>query len=165
MAGLNAGVAPFLQAQGAAPNFLFLLALAFALDKENYDCFFIALMAGLFMDALAGLPPGSFSLPLLLMVFLASAAARQFLVMDASLKFLGLFLLPAQLVFNVGFVAVNFGLFKIGMTSDFIGWANFWRQFASSFLLNLVFIYPVYIAVVQLKIFIRKQILREYKAR
>ncbi len=165
LCGLNVGLAPYLRIYGQVPNFLFLIAVIWSVDKTDDDFWFFALFAGLFMDFSAGAWVGTFAIPLLLVCLAIRLLVQNYLVLELSLKYLAIVLFPAQLLFYFGSVGYAFVFYKLGLAAyppSASGWLGSW---VAGFLYNAALLYPMYIAAGYLKTFLGKYVVREYKVR
>jgi len=134
-----------LRIQGQMPNLLFLLALFFALEKKDYDFFFIALVSGLFLDFFSAGFFGGFTLAFLVVALGAHFFATDILLTELSWKTLSLALLAALVVFYLIVWVYQLAAFKLSLSPQYTGVKIFTSQFLINFLYNLLLLYPVYL--------------------
>jgi len=142
--GVNLGLFNSLQIQSQIPNLLFLLTLFFALEKKDYDFFFIALISGLFLDFYSGSFFGGFTLALLAVSLCAYLFATNVLVVEINWKTLSLALLAALVFLNLIIWAYQLAAFKLGLSFQYTGIKIFVSKFLVGFLYNWLLLYPVY---------------------
>ena len=143
--GINLGLFNSLQVQGQIPNLLFLLTLFFALEKNDYDFFFVALMSGLFLDFYSGVFFGGFTLAFLSVSLCAHLLVTNILAADLNWKTLSAFLFGALVIFNLILLAYGLIVFKLNFSPQYTGLRIFTSQFLINFLYNWLLLYPVYL--------------------
>jgi cell shape-determining protein MreD len=143
--GVNLGLFNNLQIQSQIPNLLFLLTLFFALEKKDYDFFFIALISGIFLDFFSAGFFGGFTLAFLAVAFGAHLVAANLLVAELNWKTLSLALLGALVFFNLTLWAYGLAAFKLSFSLQYIGIKIFTSRFLASFFYNWLLLYPVYL--------------------
>jgi cell shape-determining protein MreD len=127
------------------PNLLFLLVLFFALEKKDYDFFFIAAVCGLFLDFYSAGFFGGFTLAILTVSLCAHLFAADVLVIDLDWKTLSLSLLAALIVFYLIVWVYQLAAFKLNFGSQYTGIKIFASRFLINFLYNWLLLYPVYL--------------------
>lgn len=134
-----------LRIQGQMPNLLFLLALFFALEKKDYDFFFIALVSGMFLDFYSAGFFGGFTLAFLIVSLCAHLFATDILVIDLNWKTLSLSLLAALIIFYLIVWVYQLSAFKLNAGSQYTGIKIFTARFLVNFFYNWLLLYPVYL--------------------
>jgi cell shape-determining protein MreD len=165
LCGLWVALAPFLRISGQVPQVLFLLVLAWSLEKQDEDFLLIALLSGLFLDFYSGLAAGSFTVPLLMVALLARLVTNNFLALELNSKYLAALLLPAQVLFEACYFGVGWLWFKLGLAADIPSMHMLLRGFLVALAYNLVFLYPISSLVGWIRYVVQRYIEREYKAR
>lgn len=143
--GVNLGLFSNLRIQSQIPNLLFLLTLFFALEKKDYDFFYIAFFSGLFLDFYSGSFFGGFTLAFLVVFLCVNLFVTNVLVVDLNSRTLSLALLAALVFVNLIIWAYQLAAFKLNLSPQYIGIQIFTSRFLVSFLYNLAFLYPVYL--------------------
>lgn len=163
--GLQAALVPLIGVQGQVPNLLMLLTLVFVLDKTNNDYLFVALFCGLFLDFYSGAFIGTFSFPLLVVSFSASWLLKYVLAVEINMKYLPLILAVFMAGFYFSIVLFSWAAFRLTWSVSFLPWNIIKEGLFAGFIYNVLFLYPMYVFVGQLRLFMDKYITREYLAR
>lgn len=142
--GINLGLFNNLQIRGQMPNLLFLLALYFALEKKDFDFFFVSLVSGLFLDFYSGGFFGGFTLGLLAVSLGLHIFASSLFVFELNWKTLSLALFFSLGLFN--FLLWLYGLlvYKFNWTNEYVTFKIFLAAFPPSLIYNLLLLYPMY---------------------
>lgn len=152
--GFNLGLFNSLQIQNQIPNLLFLLTLFFALEKKDYDFFFVAAVSGLFLDFYSASFFGGLTFAFLAVSLAAHLFVANILVVEFNWKTLSLALLAALIIFNLLVWAYGLAVFKLNLGSQYVRIGIFASQFLVSFLYNWLFLYPVYLFFTFLRNFV-----------
>jgi rod shape-determining protein MreD len=153
--GLNLGIFNGLRLYGQMPNLLFLLALFFALEKQDYDFFFVALICGLFLDFYSAGFFGGFTLAFLAVGLCANLFINNILVLEMNWKSLSLTLLISLILFNLTLWLYQFLAFKLNWDSRYTGIGIFASHFFAGFIYNLLLLYPMYLCFTFLRGFVQ----------
>ncbi len=143
-----------LQIQSQIPNLLFLLTLFFALEKKDYDFFFIALISGLFLDFYSGSFFGGFTLAFLVVSLCAHLFVTNVLLAELNWKTLSAVLLVALAFFSLIIWVYGLMAFKLSWTVQYTGIKIFISQFLVNFFYNWLLLYPVYLFFTFLRNFV-----------
>jgi len=143
--GVNLGLFGRLPIYGQVPNLLFLLVLYFALEKKDYDFFFIAFLSGIILDFFSAHFFGAFTFTLLFLSSFLHLLARNFIVVELDKKALVALLLGSWAVFRLllGLLAVL--ALRMHLTSEAEGLKMYFNGFVWSLIYNLLLLYPVYL--------------------
>ena len=131
--------------KGQLPNLLFILAIIFALDKNNFDFFFIATASGILLDFYSANFFGGFTLGFLMSVLFIYLLSENFIFLDLSWKYLFLILVSALAVLNLTIWFYGFMAFKFGWTASHIELSRYINAFFPALFYNWLLVYPVYI--------------------
>jgi rod shape-determining protein MreD len=153
--GLNLGIFNSLQLYGQIPNLLFLFMLFFALEKQEYDFFFIALLSGLFLDFYSAGFFGAYTFAFLAVGLSAHLFANNLLVLEIDWKSLSLLLLISLIFFNLLLWVYQFLAFKLSWSGQYVNFNVFTSQFLVSFIYNWLLLYPMYLLFTFLRSFIQ----------
>jgi hypothetical protein len=110
---LDIGFFSHLKFFGAVPNLILVLLVVSALDRESLECFFIAVVGGIFLDFYTASYFGSFSFAFLILAGLLQILVNNFLVFDIDWK-LGVAALTVSTVL-VHFFIYLFNLAVVGL--------------------------------------------------
>jgi rod shape-determining protein MreD len=145
LAGVNVGLFNNLQLFGQIPNLLLLFTICAALEKNNYDFFFIALVSGIFLDFYSASFFGSFTIGLLLVALFLNFLVNTFVVLELNWKSLSLLVL-ASLVF-LDFFLWSYGLlaYRLNWSVDFVSLKAYSGSFFSALIYNWLLLYPTYV--------------------
>lgn len=88
LAGLQSGLFRYLKFFGAVPDLMLLFVVGCCLQREAEDAFFVALLAGLFVDLQNGVFVGSYAFSFLLLALLLYLVIRQLVVFELNFKYL-----------------------------------------------------------------------------
>jgi len=143
--GLNLGIFKSLQVYGQIPNLLFLFMLFFALEKQDYDFFFVAAVCGIFLDFYSAGFFGAYTLAFLTVGLCAHLFANNLLVLEINWKSLSLVLLASLIMFNLILWFFQFLAFKLGWSGQFAGIKVFSSEFPANFIYDWLLLYPVYL--------------------
>jgi cell shape-determining protein MreD len=152
--GINVGLFNSLQTQNQIPGLLFLLTLFFALEKKDYDFFFVAVVSGLFLDFYSAGFFGGFTLAFLAVSLCAHLLITNFFAAEFNWKTLSLALLVSLIVFNLIVWAYGLAAFKLNFSFQYTGIKVFVSQFLVSFLYDWLLLYPVYLYFTFLRNFV-----------
>lgn len=128
------------------PDLLLLITLAVVWSFNNHDFVFFGVVGGTWLEILAGLPIGSFSLGLVLIGSAAFLVLNRWLFSEKPWQyFLGAVILGTALIrvwlwFYVGLLA-NMEVIGVGLSIGMI-----WHSLFPALLANLLLIYPVFAA-------------------
>jgi rod shape-determining protein MreD len=142
LVGLNLGLFSNLQLQGQIPNLLLLFTLCAALEKKNYDFFFIAFVSGLFLDFYSASFFGSFTLSLVLVAYLLHSLAITLAVLELDWKSFSLLLFASMVLLDLFSWFYGFAAYKFNFSAGFIPFQSFTKTFFASYVYNLVFLFP-----------------------
>jgi rod shape-determining protein MreD len=152
--GLNLGLFNSWQIGGQFPNFLLLLTIFFALEKKDFDFYFIAFFSGLFLDFYYTGFFGAYTFSLITIALGLHLLANRFLVLELNWKSLTLLLLGSLIVFNFLLFVYGFITYKIGLSGEYENIKAFSGSFPQSFFYNWLLLYPMYLFSQGLKNFI-----------
>lgn len=143
--GLNLGIFNFFPVSGQIPNLLFLLTLFFALEKKDYDFFFVAFVCGLFLDFYSAGFFGAFTLAFLAVSVAANLFVNNVFVFEINWKTLSPALLAGLFFFSLLVWAYGLLAFKLSWGSQYVNIGVFISNFPVNFLYNWFLLYPVYL--------------------
>ena len=129
---------------GAAPNFLFLFAILFALKKDNRGFLWIAFFSGLLLDLFSGGFFGAFTLAMLLVCALAAYTAATLFTIDLSIEARSILVAAANLIFVLVLFIINLATFKFNLAPNQISPQIFAGKVWLDLILNLIFAMPIY---------------------
>lgn len=158
---LDVGLFGQLRVFGAAPNLLFILVVLAALEKKDYDFFFLAFFSGLFLDFYSGLFVGSYALGLVLLAFGLNFLVQNFIVADVGWKYFWAIILVSLVLIDVFIWVYGQAVFRLGWFFTPVSGRLLLRQFVPQLCYNLILLFPVYWLFEQVKVFIRQQTLRQ----
>jgi len=154
---LNIGVFSFFQIHGVIPNLLLIIVVLFALEKGAFDFFFIAILAGFFLDFYSGAFFGGYAFAFLLLGFCLNLVVQNFAVLDINWKFLAGALFFSVLFLDLFLWFYDFIILKSGLLStSYVNLSLFKRQFLIQFLYNLLLLFPMLLLKEFLQKFIQK---------
>jgi rod shape-determining protein MreD len=114
---LDIGFFSHLKIFGAVPNLILVLLVVSALDRESLECFFIAVVGGIFLDFYTASYFGSFSFAFLILAGLLQILVNNFLVFDIDWKLgIGAIIVSTILIhlfiylFNLAVVGLGLGM-------------------------------------------------------
>ncbi len=142
--GINLGLFNYLQIQNQMPNLLLLLTLCFALEKKDYDFFFIAFVSGLFLDFYSTGFFGQFTLAFLLAAFFLHIFAN-ILALEQNFKTLSAALAVCVIFFNFFVWLYSFAAFKLNWTGEYLDFKMLLKGLAASLVYSWLLLYPVYL--------------------
>lgn len=162
---LQVGLFGYLKISSAAPNLLLLLVVSLSLEKEDYDFFFAALAAGLFLDFYSSAFPGSFAFGFLLAAYLVHLSAHSIVTYEINWKYLAGFLTAGMLLSYLWLWAYSAAVFRLGWWPERVTLATMGHEMLPEFFYNALLIYPLYISTRFVKrgltrLFSRQQVIR-----
>jgi rod shape-determining protein MreD len=151
---LNLGLFNNLQIKGQIPDLLFLMVLYFALEKEGYDFFFIALVSGLILDFYSSGFFGAYALAFLVLAFSLHIFAANMVVVELNWKTLSVALIFCLLALNIFIWLYGLLALKLNFTGTHSGFKLYISGFPYSLFYNWLLLYPVYLFSGALKRFV-----------
>ena len=142
LVGLNLGLFNNLQFFGQIPNLPLLFTLFAALEKKDYDFFFVAFICGIFLDFYSASFFGSFTISLLLVALCLHILANTLALFELNWKSLGLILLAALVLLDLFSWAYGFAAYRFNWAPDFISFRSFVGAYPATFIYNLLLLYP-----------------------
>jgi len=154
LAGIHIGLFGYLKFFGVTPNILLLFVVGFCLQREADDSFFIALVAGLFLDFLNGLFIGSFTLAFLLLALLLYFLIHRLVVFELSWRYLLAVAAASTVLADIfawaaSTAALHFGWAQVSIDAQVLK-----RHLPLEILYNLLLAYPLYALATWLQNFI-----------
>lgn len=143
--GLNVGLFNNLQIRGQIPNLLLLLTLYCSLEKKGYEFFFVAFIAGIFLDFYSVNFFGSFTLAFLVLALAIHFLSGSLMVLEVNWRSLTLLLLASLLLVNFTLWLYGFLAFKLNLTADYESIVVFIKSFPAEFFYNWLLLYPMYL--------------------
>lgn len=143
--GINLGLFGYLPFYDQVPNLLLLLLIFYAIEKKNFDFFFIAFFSGVLLDFFSASFFGGFTLAFLVMAAIENLLSRIFIVFELNWKSLAILLFGSQIMFNIFLWLYYFCSYKLGWTPESPDLAVYLRGFLFSYIYNLILAYPVYL--------------------
>lgn len=132
---------------GLVPDLVLLVVIALSLIFDNFDYLFFAVVGGLWLDVVYGLPIGSFTIPFTLCGAISSYFLRKWLFSDIKWHHYALAIGGATVLVKlwIGFYA-NF-LFVFHWFPFGISWKQLFGNLVFGIIANLILAYPVYVVV------------------
>lgn len=161
---INYGVFSLLPVFRQVPNLLLLAVIVFALEKENLDFFFVALLAGLFVDVSAGLFLGSYTFFFLILAFVLHLVIKYLIVDDLNWKQLAVIVvlvsyLNLAFIYFYNWLFLRWGVISAGLNKQILGWN------ALAYVgYNLVLFFPLYWLIERLFAWFAKTGVSKYQA-
>src|ERR1700690_3255463 len=152
--GVNLGVFNYFPIKEQIPNLLLLLVLLFALEKKDFDFFFLAFVSGLFLDFYSAGFFGGFTLAFLAVSLAAHLVVDNIFVFEINWKTLSLSLLVGLAIFNLVIWAYGLLAYKLSWESEYINIGVYISHFPVNFLYNWLLLYPVYLFFTFLRSFV-----------
>ncbi len=141
--------------RGMVPDFVLLLVIALSVVFENYDYLFAAVLGGIWLDIVYGLPIGSFSIPLTVCGALSGFVLRRWLFAEVRwYHFLGA-IAAATVLVKLWIWGYTNMLFIFNWHSFGISSKQIFGNLVFSILANAILGYPVYVIV---EMFARSQL-------
>jgi rod shape-determining protein MreD len=141
---LNFGVFSYLKILGAVPNCILLFLVVTAIEKQNFDFVFVALVGGLFLDFYNGTVVGGYALSFLLIGFLLQSAVNLFVVEELKWQILAVIVVLSVAFLDVSIWGISFFGYKIGVGGFFLDWRVLRATFPGSLLYDGLLFYPIY---------------------
>ncbi len=140
---------------GVVPNLILVLLVVSALDRESLECFFIAVVGGIFLDFYSTSYFGSFSFAFLAVAGFLQILVNNFLVFDIDWK-LGIAALVVSTVavhlfiytFNLIVISLGIGMGQTPYLLDK-------TQIISELIYNLLLLLPIYKLLDAIKYFLK----------
>ena len=133
---------------GAAPNFLFLFAVFYAIRKDDPVFLWLAFFAGILLDVYSGSLFGSNTLAFLIISFIINYTTRTFLTADPTPEFISVVIIISYIILiGLLYLFDSFGL-RFGWTAYHISPEYITLKIWLDIALNLIFALPVYYLVV-----------------
>lgn len=148
---LNLGLFPYIRLWGAEPNLLLLTVVIFALEKGEYDFFFVALCAGIFLDIYSGFFFGGFTLTFLLLGYLLHLLVSKVLMMELGAKALVIIISVCTLLSLLMVWLYNWAAFKFGYIPDVLDFHTLEFRILPEIFYNLLIGYPLYLFIIWFK--------------
>jgi hypothetical protein len=145
LVGVNLGLFNNLQLFGQIPNLLLLFTLFAALEKKDYDFFFVAFICGIFLDFYSASFFGSFTISLLLLALCLHILANTLALFELNWKSLGLLLLAGLVLLDLFSWIYGFAAYQFNWAPNFIAFQSFVRAFPAIFIYNLLLLYPTFL--------------------
>ena len=160
---INVGLFGLFPLYGAVPNLLFLFLLFFSLNKRIYDYFFIAFLAGMFLDFYAATAVGSFIFSFLFLAFVLHEVVEKVAVFEVDWK-LQIALMAASLqLLDLLLWLYNFLAFKFGWSVIAVSLRVLEGGFAPQFIYNLILFYPMYLLYENIQNLLQRLASRKYR--
>ncbi len=143
--GFNIGLFNNLQIYGQIPNLLLLFSIYLCLEKKDFDFFFVAFFSGLLLDFFATNFFGGYTLSFLVVVFCLYLLINNLLVFELNWQVLSLLLLGSLLLMNSVLWLYGLLVFKLGLSSEYIGIKIYAAGILPEFFYNWIVLYPMYL--------------------
>lgn len=140
--GLNVGLFGNLQINGQIPDLPLLMVLFFALDKKNWDFFFVAFAGGIFLDCYSAGFFGGFTLAFLVLALICHLLVSNLMVLELTWKNLVLLVFGALIVVDFCLWFYSLAAFKLGLSPDYSGLRVYADAFLPQLFYNLLLFYP-----------------------
>jgi len=153
--GLNIGFFPYFKIFGAVPNLLLVMVVIAGLDKESFDCFYIAFLGGLFLDFQTTAPFGSFTASFLVIAGALQLIVNNFLVFEITWKYAIAFLAGATVLsyaifWGISHLAAHLGFIGISLNSPALK-----ARLLQEIIYNTILLLPIYKLMDLIKYFLK----------
>lgn len=142
--GLSFGLLAPLGIGWLIPGLPLLLVICIAMEYDSLDYVFFALLSGIWLDILYGLPIGSFSGAYLLTGTISYILFRQLLWFDTGWKYYLGFVLGADILLLLWLWLYTGLLYRLHWTSLPISGLQLWHSSWKIIIVHLIFAFPVY---------------------
>ncbi len=159
LTALNLGLFPYFRLFGGLPNLLLIFVVIAALDRESFDCFFIALCSGLFLDINTGSFFGTYSFAFLLIAGFLQILVNNFIFFNINWKYAVVVLFMSTLGLYIFVYFYTQMTVFLNFNSAEIGFLKIKNRLLPDALYNLLMLLPIY----KLSDFIKVIIARVYQ--
>ena len=130
--------------RSAAPNFLFLFAVFYALKKNSLIFLWLAFFAGLILDLFGGNFFGAQTFALLATCSLLAYATSEFFSAELSIELTSILIAAGYIIFATLVFALNLAAFNLHLAGYQVSPQIFEFKIWLDLMLNLVFAAPIY---------------------
>ncbi len=142
--GINLGLFGNLPFFGQTPNLLFLLTLYFALEKKDFDFFFIAFVCGVFLDFFSVHYFGAYTISLLILASGLYLLTQNFILQELNWKFLAAILLGSLAILQIFLWLYALLVSGVYLAQEPESLGIYFNGFTGSLFYDLILMYPVY---------------------
>lgn len=140
---------------GLVPDMILLIVIALSLVFEGFDYLFVALIGGIWLDIVYGLPVGSFTIPMAFCGAVSSMLLRKWLFSEVKwYHFIGA-IIAATLLLKMWIWLYSNMLFAFHWYASAVSGQQIVRNLIWAMIANVLLAYPVYVIV---EMFARSQL-------